>query len=242
MKPPASNREWIFWGKSDPLFGVLTRVGRDRDGPNPWSLDEVRTNGAVYFAAVFRHLMQYGARTGHCVEIGCGCGRITAQLEQHFARVTALDVSPEQLALAATMLAERAATVDLRLVDAPTIPVADGECDVVFSCEVFQHLESFATIEAYLREAARVLRPGGVICVQIPVAGIHNAGLLGSPLRNAILRGLRRAGRRRMMIYRLYPAHQVLATLEQSGFVDCELHIFRPDDHDGYHGYYFAKR
>ncbi len=241
-KAPVSNREWIYWGETDPLFGVLTRPNRHRGGANPWSLDEVRADGAEYFASVIRHWRQYGCGADHCVEIGCGSGRITAQLASHFARVTALDVSPAQVAMATTMLGERASAVDFHVVTAAAIPLPDASCDGVFSCEVFQHFASFETSEAYFREAARVLRPGGTLCVQIPVRGVHGGGFLGSAARRLLLRAARPLGRRRMMEYRLYPAPAVLAALDAARLVRTEMRLFRPHPAEGFHGYYFATR
>src|SRR6476620_5701387 len=93
-----SNREWLFWGRHDPLYAVATRPGKQAGGPAPWTADEFLETGRLYFADVYRHWRQYGVGSEHCAEIGCGSGRVTRQLVAHFRRVTAQDVSPDQLA------------------------------------------------------------------------------------------------------------------------------------------------
>ena len=44
--------------------------------------------------------------------------------------------------------------------------VADGTADFVVSFTVFQHIPDVDVIDGYLAEAARVLRPGGVVAFQ----------------------------------------------------------------------------
>jgi SAM-dependent methyltransferase len=242
MKAPVSNREWIHWGEQDPLFGVLTLPGHDRSGTTPWTPERVRANGENYFRSVREQWTQYGVGREHCVEIGCGSGRITGPLTTLFERVTAIDVSPDQLLVASSMLGDRGRSVDFRLVSEPSIPLPDQTCDGVFSCEVFQHFDPMETAITYVREAARVLRPGGTLCVQIPVRGINNTGFLGSSLRQSILGLARRLGRRRMMTYRAYSAEFIFAALHEAGFTRRELRFFATGEHEGYHGYYFATR
>lgn len=242
MSGPRSNKEWIFWGRTDPLFGVATRPGKERESGSPWTRDEFLESGRRYFADVWRQWRQFGVTTSHCVEIGCGSARITTQLALVFDRVTALDVSPDQLARAAEMLGDRRDRVTLACVGQPEIPLPDACADAVFSCEVFQHFDSEAPFNDYMREASRVLRSGGTMCFQRPVRGIHAASLLASPVRTLALRLLRLLGRRRMMIYRRVDANQVMRTLASLGFTDIELRVFHVAEHDGVHAYFFARK
>lgn len=237
-----TNREWQFWGEHDPFYAVMTRPGKHVGGPAPWREEELLEVGRLYFADVYRQWQQFGVGSEHCVEIGCGSGRITRQLVAHFRKVTALDVSPAQLETARRLLGADADRVALTLVSAPAIPLPDASCDGVFSCEVFQHFDSDEPVAAYLREAYRVLGPGGTACLQLPVRGIHPASFLSSPIRNALLRLARRLGRRRMMIYRQYKAGVVLGLFEQAGFQNSELRVFRAAEQDGHHAYFLGRK
>jgi SAM-dependent methyltransferase len=240
MSDPRTNKEWLFWGRSDPLFAVASQPGRHRHGANPWTLDEFIEVGRVYFADVWNQWQQFGVHGARCVEIGCGAGRITRQLVEHFDHVSGLDVSPDQLTHAARTLGPLAGRATLTVVSSPAIPLADGSADAVFSCEVFQHFDSEAPFAAYLREAFRALRPGGTMCFHVPVYGQTPPGFLGSPIRNTILRLMRLVGRRRMMIYRLFEQERVIELLETIGFANVEMRIFRAGDERP--AYFFARK
>lgn len=242
MKVPLSNKEWIFWGRADPLLGVATRPGKGVDGANPWTATEFLEAGRSYFADVWRHWLQFGVGRGHCVEIGCGSARITSELVKVFECVTALDVSPDQLARASEHLGSARDRVSLQCVSEPAIPVPAASADAVFSCEVFQHFESDAPFLEYLAEAARVLRPSGTICFQLPVAGLQPSVFLSSATRTRLLRVLRRLGRRRLMIYRTYEGRMVIETLTSLGFRDVELRSFRPAGEQGHQAYFFGRK
>ena len=52
--------------------------------------------------------------------------------------------------------------LDIRVADAAAMPFAQASFDVVYSKSVFEHLPD---LPAVIREARRVLRPGGVACI-----------------------------------------------------------------------------
>lgn len=241
-EPPRSNKEWEYWGKHDPMFGVLTLPGREKSGGNPWTVEEVLEQGRAYFADVLPHWQQYGMQRRHCIEIGCGTGRLTRQLVDHFDRVTAVDVSADQLASARLLLGDQTNRVALMLVAAPLLPVPDGVADGVFTCEVFQHFDSDTPVFSYLRESYRALAPGGTTCFQVPLKGVTPDTALSSHWRTLLLRVARVLGRRRMMIYRRYDARVMLRTLEEIGFVRVQLRVIRSVCHGGFESYFFATR
>jgi SAM-dependent methyltransferase len=242
MAEMKSNEEWIYWGRHDPLFAVSSARGKETHAKDRWTPEEFLETGRRYFADVYRQWQQYGVGTGHCAEIGCGSARITKQLAAHFDRVTAVDVSPGQLETARKLLGGDADRVTLALVAEAALPLEKESCDGVFSCEVFQHFDDDRGLEAYIGEAHRVLRPGGTLCFQVPLAGVQPRALLSSPLRTWLLTLLRRLGRRRMMIYRRYQAERVFAMLIETGFHDPELRVFHADQQDGFHCYFLGRK
>jgi SAM-dependent methyltransferase len=240
MSAPASNKEWQHWGRVDPLFAVATRPGRERGGGRPWTLEEFAESGRVYFADVWGQWSQYGVTPGHCVEIGCGAGRMTRQLAQRFQRVTGLDVSPDQLELARRMVDGCAAAVELTCVTSASIPLPEASVDAVYSCEVFQHFDSEAPFYDYLSEMFRVLVPGGSGCFHVPIRGLGASARLSSPLRTGLLKLARLLGRRRMMIYRAFRGDEVSARLANLGFVNVEIRVFQAGDERAAH--FFARK
>jgi SAM-dependent methyltransferase len=100
------------------------------------------------------------------VEIGCGVGRLLFPLADHAREVHGFDISPLMVEKGRVFCSAKP-NVRLSVTDGTLAGVADGSVDLVFSYIVFQHIPEVAPIETYLREAARVLRPGGVFRFQV---------------------------------------------------------------------------
>jgi ubiquinone/menaquinone biosynthesis C-methylase UbiE len=93
-----------------------------------------------------------GDGPGRLIDIGCGGGAHAAALAERGWTVTGVDVSPAQLELA------RARGIEVVEADASAVPFEDGSFDAAFSMFTHTDVDDFS---AMLREAARVLRPGG---------------------------------------------------------------------------------
>lgn len=94
-------------------------------------------------------------------DLGCGTGALAAALAPWVERVVAVDREPEMLEAASLRLAGSPG-VEVRQGDLQALPLEDGELDAAF-CVLVLHL--VAEPRAVLAEAARVLRPGGVLVV-----------------------------------------------------------------------------
>ena len=237
-----SNREWMFWGKTDPLWAVNSVRGKKRGSPGAWCDGDFLGSGAAYFESVLPQWRGYGMGSGHCLEIGCGSGRITNQLLNVFKQVTALDVSPDQIESARRLLGAKADRAAFMLVDVPQVPLPDCSLDGMFSCEVFQHFDDFSGVESYLRAVFPKLKPGGTICFQIPVSGVHNISMPRYWLKRAVTAAERLAGRPAIMEYRLYPAPRIFQALGGAGYKDCEMRMFPVAFHEDGHAYFFARK
>ena len=113
----------------------------------------------------------------HLLELACGTGIVTRQLLDalpHDARLTATDISEPMLAFARPRLPEDP-RLTLSRADACELSFADGAFDAVF-CQY--GVMFFADKIKAMREARRVLRPGGVYVFNVwdslernPIAG-----------------------------------------------------------------------
>lgn len=92
------------------------------------------------------------------LEVGCGEGRVARDLARLGHMVVALDASPTLVA--------KAAAADLAgrylLADAAALPFPDRCFDIVVA---YNSLMDVADMPASVREASRVLEPGGRLCV-----------------------------------------------------------------------------
>ena len=101
------------------------------------------------------------------LEIGCGAGRLTRALSGMFGEVHAVDVSGEMIAQARKALADRS-NVHLYQNNGCDLSVIPNVAfDFAYSAIVFQHIPSREIIETYVREVARLLKPGSLFKFQV---------------------------------------------------------------------------
>ena len=97
-------------------------------------------------------------RSGRVLDVACGQGGTTRRLTRCFAPrcVTAINISKSQLDAAA----RRAPGCAFAVMDAAHLGFADASFDCILCVEAAGHFETRA---AFLQQAHRVLRPGGVL-------------------------------------------------------------------------------
>jgi SAM-dependent methyltransferase len=100
-------------------------------------------------------LDRFGVGAGTAIlDAGCGGGRFVRMAADRGAAVAGIDITPALLEIAR----ERTPEADLRLGDLQALPWPDASFDVVAGFNAFFYAED---VGAALREAHRVLRPGG---------------------------------------------------------------------------------
>jgi SAM-dependent methyltransferase len=101
------------------------------------------------------------------LDLGCGIGRLAAALAPHAGSVLGLDVSPGMIELARARCAGIAGLRFETCSGRDLAPLPDAGFDLVLAADVFPYLvqAGLALAETHLREAARVLRPGGSLVI-----------------------------------------------------------------------------
>jgi SAM-dependent methyltransferase len=102
------------------------------------------------------------------LEIGCGYGSLLCAVADRVRSVVGIDVHPEPLKRARDILHEKT-NVCILLTDGISLPFDDKTFSVVYSYAVMQHIPR-SLVEVYIREACRVLKPAGRLCMQFPDA------------------------------------------------------------------------
>ena len=106
--------------------------------------------------------------SGRTLDLGCGEGRVSRDLKRLGHEVLAVDVSPTMIAAA------RSAdpTLEALVADAARLPFPEEEFDCIVAHMSLQDVDDLA---AALRESARVLQPGGRLCIAV-VHPLNSAG------------------------------------------------------------------
>lgn len=136
----------------------MTAWEREADRWIAW----IDTPGDV-FGAYFAHFLEEimpppGRRT---LEIGCGEGRVMRALAATGHAVVGVEAAP---ALARTARS-RDPSAALLLADATVLPFRGSSIETVIVYNVLQTMAAQSDMVAAVREAARVLQPGGHLCV-----------------------------------------------------------------------------
>lgn len=98
---------------------------------------------------------------GDLLEVGCGEGRGINLVLPHIASYTAID----KIESAIATLKKQFPQANLLASNLPPLPYADASFDSVISFQVIEHIVDDSL---FLREIARVLRPGGVALLTTP--------------------------------------------------------------------------
>ena len=159
-------RHWDTFGRQDPFWAILTDPSRRG---NRWPVDEFFETGRLEVAELMRDAERL--RVPHArrraLDFGCGAGRLTQALGDHFETVLGIDVAPSMIDLARAHN-RHGARCAYEVNDRPDLSRwPDASFDLVCTSRVLQHIEPrYST--AYVREFVRVLAPGGYLSFDLP--------------------------------------------------------------------------
>ena len=113
-----------------------------------------------YLEAEIQHVLSRLRASDTVLELGCGYGRVARRLAEVAARVVGIDVSRESIAMARETPAQ-GASCEFLCMDALALEFPEGEFDVVVCIQ--NGICAFGVDpQGPLREALRVMRPGGL--------------------------------------------------------------------------------
>lgn len=243
-----SNQEWKQWGKADPLFAVASWQNRDKDGSNPWTDEDFYALGRSDWEDFLAQWRQYGCDTRHCIEIGCGAGRLTRCIAEIFDQVTALDVSEDQINYARNRIDHP--NITYHVTDGIEFPSLAEAITAVFSAHVFQHFDSLADVERVFRQAHRALSPGGTIMIHLPVYSLPQSPL--QPALRSMIAASKQVGtlkaainrkRGKLIMRGLACERSWLAQrLEEMGFRKIEFRTFQVRSNHSWHDFVLAEK
>ena len=179
-------QQWNKMALVNPFFGITSWP--EFENPEQVDLDFFWKTGAVHACNLLAKVPQGDTHGLSMLEIGCGMGRMTHYFAQRFARVMALDISPEMVERARQYWSGldnveflEGNGVDLDL-------VSNASVDFVLSFYVLNHATDPDTVLSYVRETGRVLRPGRYALLHMRVCDLPvlSAAVWRSRLRQAL--------------------------------------------------------
>lgn len=214
---------WEGHGREDPLWAILTESEK-RSGK--WDQDAFFATGIAEVEALLGRLRHVAPTLAfdRALDFGCGVGRLTEALADHFQTVDGVDIS-ESMVRRGADLSRHPETVryhantrsDLQMFDADTF-------SLVHSSIVLQHVGR-RLARQYIAEFVRVARPDGVVHFQLPTTPrLTPAGLVLRFVPDRVLdraRGMRMQG---------MPEREVVALLTGLGLDVLDV---APDDSAG---------
>ncbi len=217
---------WEDWGRVDPFWAVLSWPGTQKGG---WDVERFFATGEDIVDEILGHARHLGRPAEHrtALDFGCGVGRLTRSLAPHFERTIGLDIASTMIAEARRLDTERGPSGAEFLVHEPG-DLADHEpapVDFLLCLLVLQHLPAREDIAGYLRAFVRLLAPGGIAVVQLPV---HVPPRGPDPLLTRMKKPLRAIGISPKFLYsavawqpemrmRAMPYDEVVAIVEEAG-------------------------
>jgi SAM-dependent methyltransferase len=149
-----------------------------------------------------------GQSQARVLDLGCGGGHVAFNVAPLVREVVAYDLSSEMLSVVASTATERGLrNLTTRQGVAETLPFADASFDYVLSRFSAHH---WRDVEAGMREAARVVKPGGTVAVVDAISP-------GTPVLDTFLQTLEML--RDPSHVRDYSRAEWVATLTRAGLV-----------------------
>jgi SAM-dependent methyltransferase len=161
-------RTWENLARRDPMWAILSDPAK---AGGKWDEAEFFRTGEADVEALLQWLAGNGIAVprGDALDFGCGIGRLTQALAPHFATVTGVDISAPMIEVARRKNRHGERVRYLCNPRPDLAAFADGAFAFVGTVIVLQHMRCEYVL-GYVREFLRVLRPGGLLCFQVPTA------------------------------------------------------------------------
>jgi 2-polyprenyl-6-hydroxyphenyl methylase/3-demethylubiquinone-9 3-methyltransferase len=141
------------------LYNRLAHTWWEQDG----ALTLIRTglNGARfgYFRQVMLERLGMKPEGLRALDIGCGGGYLAEEFTRLGCRVSGIDPSPASIDAARAHARATGLDIEYRVSGGESIPYADGTFDIVYCCDVLEHVHD---LDRVIAETSRVLKPGGI--------------------------------------------------------------------------------
>jgi len=217
--PDKHQLQWERLGATDPYWAVLTDNTRKNGN---WNAEEFFQTGKSEIKYLFQRLEQLNLTftAEVAVDFGCGVGRLSRALAEHFTKVIGIDVSSSMLGEARSANAHIPNIEFIHNVAEDLSVLSDISVNFIYSNIVLQHMPQQRQSQ-YIKEFCRILGAGGVLVFQTPsqcrltTRGGWAHLLLGNRILNVIRKW--RYGEDGVMEIHTFEKSKVIELLTQHG-------------------------
>lgn len=195
--------DWEELAAFDPMWAILSRAEKRN---NKWSEEEFFKTGKAEIADLMAELTPLSRARERALDFGCGIGRLTRSLLDHYSEAYGVDVSANMIEKA-RQLTPRCHFYVNESQDLSRFP--DKTFDLIYSNRVLQHLPSSMMIGNFIREFFRVVTPGGIVVFQAPDRKSHRNFL---NLKRSTYYILKSLGFQSEVIFRKFKLHPMRMT------------------------------
>jgi ubiquinone/menaquinone biosynthesis C-methylase UbiE len=151
------------------MWSILTEPSLRR---GKWDQQQFFASGQAAVDAIMAQATRLGVpeQSSRALDFGCGVGRLTRALAGYFEQADGLDIAETMIRRAVELNADIPGCAFRRHDDTNLRAFADRSFDLVCSIFVLQHIPSRELIDGYMREFVRVLRPSGLLVLELPTA------------------------------------------------------------------------
>ncbi len=152
--------QWNAMADCNPFFSITSWA--DFEDQENLDIDFFWKIGELHGKNLLNYLRLDSTSRMDMLEIGCGLGRMTHYFSKQFRKVYALDIS-EVMINQAKVYWEKLTNVTFITSNGEDLqPIANNAVDFLFSFYVLNHVVQADVVLNYIRETARVLKPGGL--------------------------------------------------------------------------------
>jgi SAM-dependent methyltransferase len=185
-------RSWNQLAADDPLWAVLSDPSKKG---NRWRLDEFFASGQQEIQQILAYLESLGvpARRERALDFGCGVGRLTQALSDHFSQVSGVDIAPNMVEQA-RRFNRHGDRVRYFVNSVPDLTQFEPDSfEFAYSSLVLQHMHPHLQ-ERFITELVRLLADDGVLVFQVihPTRALEPRAVLKSAVPLALLEAYRR--------------------------------------------------